>query len=308
MTSSLRAGRLHRWERRELWACRLGRTNLYFEYHRGIFTTQAGHKRDNRKSEIATLDAEKFASLAWLKGMTYPAADLTESWKKITFNQFHDLAAGSGIAVIYRDAQKDFTEVYRSDREINATSMQTLEASINTSGSAGTPVLVTNALGWPRSEAVPITVQLPEANAKNVTVSDSHGVVPSQILSTDAATRTYHLLVRTADVPALGYSTLHVASDAKAEFKAGDKAAGTDLKLDETPAAFTLSQRSPQGCDRSPDRLHDFAYIVAGREGVPRTEELWQPAANVCGHAQKLRRLEHRSWHARRHHDPDQQA
>ena len=42
----------------------------------------------------------------------YPDDVLTDNWRKITFNQFHDLAAGSGIAVIYRDAQKDYTEVF----------------------------------------------------------------------------------------------------------------------------------------------------------------------------------------------------
>ncbi len=41
---------------------------LYFEYHRGVFTTQAAHKRNMRASEVATLDAEKLASLAWLNG------------------------------------------------------------------------------------------------------------------------------------------------------------------------------------------------------------------------------------------------
>ncbi len=84
---------------------------LYFEYHRGVYTTQANHKRNMRVAETQTLDAEKLASLAWLDGAPYPADVLTENWKKITFNQFHDLAAGSGIAVIYRDAQNDFTEV-----------------------------------------------------------------------------------------------------------------------------------------------------------------------------------------------------
>ena len=83
---------------------------LYFEYHRGVYTSQAQHKRNNRTSETATLDAEKLASLAWLQGAKYPAADFTESWKKITFNQFHDLAAGSGIAIIYKDAHDASTK------------------------------------------------------------------------------------------------------------------------------------------------------------------------------------------------------
>ncbi len=74
------------------------KSELYFEYHRGVMTTQADHKRNMRDSEEQALNAEKFASLAWLKGDPYPGNELTEAWKKITFNDFHDLAAGSGIA------------------------------------------------------------------------------------------------------------------------------------------------------------------------------------------------------------------
>ena len=48
-----------------------------------------------------------------------PADELTEDWKKVLFNQFHDLAAGSGIGVIYKDAQKDYDVVRWSTNEIS---------------------------------------------------------------------------------------------------------------------------------------------------------------------------------------------
>src|SRR3984885_1147815 len=119
---------------------------LYFEYHRGVFTTQAAHKRNMRTSEVATLDAEKLASLAWLNGQPYPADQLTENWKKITFNQFHDLAAGSGIGVIYKDAQNDYMEVFHADREITAAALKTLAAQVNTQVAEGYPMMVLNTL------------------------------------------------------------------------------------------------------------------------------------------------------------------
>src|SRR5260370_34327878 len=83
-------------------------------------------------SEVATLDAEKLASLAWLDGQPYPNAELTENWKKITFNQFHDLAAGSGIAVIYKDAQKDYTEVFHVDKEVTDNALKTISSLVDT--------------------------------------------------------------------------------------------------------------------------------------------------------------------------------
>ena len=69
---------------------------------------------------MQVLNAEKWASLAWLDGTKYPGDELTEDWKKVLFNQFHDLAAGSGIGVIYKDAQKDYDVVRYSTNEISA--------------------------------------------------------------------------------------------------------------------------------------------------------------------------------------------
>ncbi len=108
-------------------------SELYFEYHRGVMTTQAMHKHNMRFSEEEVLNAEKWASLAWLDGAKYPADELTEDWKKVLFNQFHDLAAGSGIAVIYRDAQKDYDWVRMSTNEISADAQGALINRIDTS-------------------------------------------------------------------------------------------------------------------------------------------------------------------------------
>ncbi len=93
-------------------------TELYLEFHRGVYTTQANHKHNMRTAEEEMLNAEKWASLAWLDGNRYPGSDLTVDWEKVLFNQFHDLAAGSGIGVIYRDAQKDYDWVRMSTDDI----------------------------------------------------------------------------------------------------------------------------------------------------------------------------------------------
>ena len=78
-----------------------------------------------RDSEEQMLNAEKLASLAWLDGRTYPADELNDAWKHVLFNQFHDLAAGSGIGTIYKEAQKDYDQVRWATNEIAANSMKT---------------------------------------------------------------------------------------------------------------------------------------------------------------------------------------
>ncbi len=139
------------------------KSELYFEYHRGVMTTQANHKKNMRESEVEVLNAEKFSSLAWVvAGRAYPAAELTEDWKKVLFNQFHDLAAGSGIGVIYKDAQKDYDWVRMSTNEMDAKAMDAISESLNTSGK-GRPVVLFNPLGWEVSGEARIPAQGAEA-------------------------------------------------------------------------------------------------------------------------------------------------
>ena len=56
---------------------------LYLEYHRGTYTTQARNKRANRKSEFLLHDAEFLAAFAALvdPGYTYPAEAFTAAWR-----------------------------------------------------------------------------------------------------------------------------------------------------------------------------------------------------------------------------------
>ena len=222
---------------------------LYFEYHRGVFTTQAEHKRSMRTSEVATLDAEKLASLAWLNGKPYPADQLTENWKKITFNQFHDLAAGSGIGVIYKDAQKDYTEVFHVDHEITDASLKTVAAginTINTQNKDAIPVIIFNSLAWERHETVELSVQLPAPSA-GIEIRDSAGQsLPTQVLANDKATNTFHLLVEVKKIPALGYTVLHAfPATPKRDGDPNSTAPKVDVqavnfKLEETPQAYRL--------------------------------------------------------------------
>jgi alpha-mannosidase len=185
------------------------KSEMYFEYHRGVMTTQANHKRNMRESEEQVLNAEKWASLAWLDGQKYPAEEITEDWKKVLFNQFHDLAAGSGIGVIYKDAQKDYDVVRYSTSEINEHSFGSLVGRVDTSstGNNQIPVVVMNPLGWERSGEVKLSLRL-ASNPYGV-VDSSGAQIPSRITHNDN-TGVTEIVVHVDHVPALGYRKILV--------------------------------------------------------------------------------------------------
>jgi alpha-mannosidase len=238
---------------------------LYLEFHRGVYTTQAKHKLAMRNSEEETLNAEKYASLAWALGDRgeddkYPNYEFTDAWEKITFNDFHDLAAGSGIGVIYRDAQRDFATVRRETSEISDVSLKTLAAQVNTSGAKGVPVLIWNPLAWVRSGPVTIDVQVPDA-VSGVSVVDEKGkVLPSEVISSDAKTNSYKLQVRAEAIPSMGYELVHVVAGKK-DFASDLKADG--LTIENDAVRVTVDKQS--GCITSLyDKRAKFETLAAG--------------------------------------------
>jgi alpha-mannosidase len=252
---------------------------LYLEYHRGVFTTQAAMKSNLRKGPEWTLDAEKYASLAWLDGNPYPNDKLTDAWKKITFNGFHDLAAGSGIAVIYRDAQKDFDDVRWETDEISAKALGKLASRIDTQTAEGVPVLVFNPLAWKRSGTISVDVQMPKDTAE-VSVIDARGnVIPSEALAKDPKSSTFHLLVGTRDVPSMGYQVLRVVPGKRA-FSSDLRVSGTTLEN----ALLRVVVDPKTGCITSLyDKKAGFESLASGSCGnelqafkdTPKTYDAW---------------------------------
>ena len=242
---------------------------LYFEFHRGIFTTQANHKHNMRLSERETLDAEKLASLAWLNGVPYPNDIFTDNWRKITFNQFHDLAAGSGIAVIYRDAQKAYNKVFTTDQIIAEDSLSSIAAKVDTRVKGNTPILLFNPLAWQRSETVKLTVQLPE-HADGIRLMDENNKpVLTQVLNHDASTNTFTLLARVEDLPSLGYKLLHAQShdssdDSRKMVKTSDKSDAITLEN----GAVRVAVNKQTGC------ITSLVDLKSGNETL---------APNACG-------------------------
>jgi alpha-mannosidase len=80
---------------------------LYFEYHRGVYTSQARTKRGNRRGEQALHDAEFLACL----GGDYPRAELDRLWKLLLLQQFHDILPGSSIRLVHAQSERDLAAV-----------------------------------------------------------------------------------------------------------------------------------------------------------------------------------------------------
>ena len=89
---------------------------LYFELHRGTYTTQAANKRNNRKAEILLHDIEYIATLATVKGTKgykYPKKDIDFMWESVLLCHFHDCLPGSCIEMCYDDSDELYAKVFK---------------------------------------------------------------------------------------------------------------------------------------------------------------------------------------------------
>ncbi|GGL05481.1 putative glycosyl hydrolase [Salinibacterium xinjiangense] len=85
---------------------------LYLEFHRGTYTSQAKTKRGNRRSEHLLREAELWASAATvLAGGAYPYDALESVWRTVLLQQFHDILPGSSIAWVHQEAERNYAEV-----------------------------------------------------------------------------------------------------------------------------------------------------------------------------------------------------
>ena len=85
---------------------------LYLEYHRGTYTSQARTKRGNRMAERNLHLAEWLASTAQLLvGQTYPQSELNQAWLKVLTHQFHDILPGTSIGEVFSDALETYRQV-----------------------------------------------------------------------------------------------------------------------------------------------------------------------------------------------------
>ncbi|MEM9232125.1 MAG: glycoside hydrolase family 38 C-terminal domain-containing protein [Pseudomonadota bacterium] len=95
----------------------------YLEGHRGVYTSQGWIKRANRKAERALHEAEAIAAMAGTR------PDLTDAWKLLCLNQFHDVVTGTSVPEVYEDARRDYRRIQARAEDAVAEATAALAAS-----------------------------------------------------------------------------------------------------------------------------------------------------------------------------------
>jgi len=167
---------------------------LYFEMHRGTYTSQARTKRYNRKLELLLREVELYATMASDLGMPYPSDELQGHWRAVLVNQFHDILPGSSIPVVYDDAEKTYVEVEKALLSLRGRALEKIGEELAPPGGQNVWLLA-NALSWARDDMAVI-----EDRGFDSAVDASGDPLPCQTLDGGVAVR--------VSLPPLGITTV----------------------------------------------------------------------------------------------------
>lgn len=108
---------------------------LYFELHRGTYTSQALTKKNNRDCEFMLRDAEMLACFRddFAQG-GYPADVLEKAWKIVLLNQFHDIIPGSSVKEVYDEAAEDYARAKAMIQPVIEESLRQIGSKLDRSG------------------------------------------------------------------------------------------------------------------------------------------------------------------------------
>ena len=92
---------------------------MYYENHRGTFTSQAFVKKNNRKCEYLLTRSELLSVLAKeYAGRKYPKEEIERCWRVLMTNQFHDILPGSSIHEVFEDCKKTYAKLVNDGKDI----------------------------------------------------------------------------------------------------------------------------------------------------------------------------------------------
>lgn len=220
---------------------------LYLEYHRGTYTSQANNKKENRKLELAYRESEFLHSWMMKEAKTvYPSRKINEGWKIILRNQFHDIIPGSSIKEVYEDSHMEYEEAGNIIKELT----NELQSYITPHNNVWT---IFNSAGWKRNELVHINDL---TNKKGYFQNENGNKLKSEKWGSG-------YIVQVLSIPALGSTQLMFIEEENTKLETPFDIKGNSI---ETPY-YEISWTSEGKLDRIYDKMAKRNVLKAGGYG-----------------------------------------
>jgi alpha-mannosidase len=184
-------------------------------------------KQAQRAAEVACLDGERLAALAWLAGAPYPAESIDKAWRQLAYGAHHDAITGTESDQVYLDLLGGWREAWERGDAARRAAARHLAGTGETGPGSGEPgtapdgtggpdgawetaLAVFNTLSVPRSGMARITLRLPRPGTGWIAIQDRSGAELPMLAEgvrwhADGSLAELTVTFRAVDVPAVGY-------------------------------------------------------------------------------------------------------
>lgn len=211
---------------------------LYLEFHRGTYTSNACNKRYNRKSEFLYQNIELFSEInRLLNKKAYPQEKINEGWECILLNQFHDIIPGSSIYQVYEESTRQYEAIGKMGNGLLDAAKADLAANIKTDGG----IAVFNPLSFTNSGVV-------DVDGEKIYVTD---------------------------IPAKGWKVIK-GDESKGSVEASDKKLENAYFVVEFADDYTISRIYDKRVGREVLKAGERANVIEAYEDFPREYDAWE--------------------------------
>lgn len=198
-----------------------GELNFIFE---ACYTSHADIKKSNRSLESKLYCAELLSLMSLNKGGVYPADILEDCWKKLLFNQFHDILGGCAISETYIESGENLAQASAVLDGINTSSLK------HTYTSDDKHLSFINLLPYTIDEV--IEASIPEGHSF---IYEDGNIADSLSRAADGKT-----LVRLQNIPPLGSVVLKIAESGSQNSFTTSSCLSSDFSLKESHSHFVI--------------------------------------------------------------------
>ena len=211
---------------------------LYLEFHRGTYTSNACNKRYNRKCEILYQNTELFSEINRLYNKkAYPQEKINEGWECILLNQFHDIIPGSSIYQVYEESTRQYEAISKAGRDMLGSAQADIAANIATDGG----IAVFNPLSFTNSGVV-------DVDGEKIYVTD---------------------------IPAKGWKVVR-GNESKGDVAVSDKKLENAYFIVEFADDYSISRIYDKRVGREVLKAGERANVIEAFEDFPREYDAWE--------------------------------
>jgi alpha-mannosidase len=181
---------------------------------RGCYSTHGEGKFLNRRAERTLGQAETISLVASLSdGHGYPSLEYAESWWKVTFNQFHDMMAGTSLYSDYQDVRDSVGFACETAETSKVEALESMARRVDLSGVKEGVVFLFNPLPWARKTLVEYhTDKSPENDSPITHLAASDGTkIPVQWRPSASMSNFVPRISAWVDLPPCGYKVFELA-------------------------------------------------------------------------------------------------